>query len=159
MEKKANNGSAKQENYRPRSALKLLEINTKLNLLKSCSKVLELGSSPGEWTQVLVEKLKSPEITITAVDILPMQPIPGVNFLQLDLTRDSSIQEIQKATGNYIDLVISDMSNNSDNDCIGLFGLNLIALRVSQSVLKPGGAVLMKMPHCGTEPEHFVMIT
>ena len=166
MERHVNDGyvkQAKRDGYRSRSAFKLLEMDTKLHLLKPGSKVLELGSSPGGWTQVLVNKLKFPESTVTAVDILPMLPIIGVNFLQLDMTLESSIQEILKATANDLDLVLSDMSSNhsgiADIDCMSLIELHLMTLKVSQSVLKPGGTVLMKMLHGGEEPEHFVMIT
>ena len=90
-----------------------------------------------------------------------MQPLLGVTFMQLDMTKESSISEISKHTGKDIDAIISDMSSNhsgiTDIDCASLVDLNMHTLYLAKELLRPGGKVLMKMLHGDSEEDHYVM--
>lgn len=116
---------ARAQQYRARSAFKLLQLNDKHRFLKGNSNIIELGASPGGWTQVIAEKVfkghnkLSPEGvssasgngTVIAVDLLPMDPIPGVHILQGDFLEDETRQHIlQILDGKGVDAVLSDMA-------------------------------------------------
>jgi 23S rRNA (uridine2552-2'-O)-methyltransferase len=113
--------SARAQQYRARSAFKLLQLNDKHKFLKRNSNVIELGACPGGWTQVIAEKVfkgqnkMSPTAketgTVIAVDLLPMEPIPGVHILQGDFLEDTTRHHIlQILDGKEVDAVLSDMA-------------------------------------------------
>lgn len=167
MQRHVSDGYVKQsmkDGFRARSAYKLIEINQKVSLFRLPINVLDLGSAPGGWSQVVLKFIsKSADSKLTSVDILPMNYLHGCSFLQLDMLKESSIDEIIKHTGQNVDLILSDMSSNhsgmGDIDCLSLAELNNSVLHVSKKLLKPGGNVLMKMLMGPSEQEHYVMFT
>ncbi|OMJ85347.1 hypothetical protein SteCoe_13320 [Stentor coeruleus] len=153
MQRHISNNYANQpikDGYRSRSAHKLLELNRKAPLFKAPMNVLDLGSAPGGWSQVVLKFISSnPDSKLTSVDILPMNYLHGCTFLQLDMLKKSSIDEIIKHTGQDVDLILSDMPGNNsgiiDSDYLSLVELNNSVLNTSKKILKPGGNVVMKM--------------
>jgi 23S rRNA (uridine2552-2'-O)-methyltransferase len=140
---------AKQQGYRSRAAFKLLEIQLKDNILRKGMNVVDLGAAPGGWSQV-TSKLIGRSGTIIALDILPIEPLDGVDIVQGDFQEDEVFEQLTALLkGKRIDLVISDMAPN-------LSGINAVdqprsvylaelALSFAQSVLVKGGALLVKL--------------
>lgn len=103
---------ARQAGYRSRAAYKLLEIDTQYRLFEPGMTVVDLGATPGSWSQVALDAVGQ-KGSIIALDILPMQPIPGVTFIQGDFREESVLAELEQTlAGRKVDLVISDMSPN-----------------------------------------------
>ncbi|MFT4195045.1 RlmE family RNA methyltransferase, partial [Ottowia sp.] len=103
---------AQKDGYRARAAYKLKEIDETLGLVKPGRRVVDLGSAPGAWSQYLRRRL-SPADTVVALDILPMEPIEGVTFLQGDFREDAVLARLHEAVGGQpLDLVVSDMAPN-----------------------------------------------
>lgn len=140
---------AQKEGYRARAAYKLMEIDDKDHLIKPGMTIVDLGSTPGSWSQVVVQRLKG-QGKVIALDILDMQPIGGVDFIQGDF-REASVLKILETTLNnkQVDLVIADMAPNisgiADVDQAGAAYLTELALDFSQSWLKPNGNFLVKV--------------
>lgn len=140
---------AQKEGYRARAAYKLMEIDDKDHLIKPGMTIVDLGSTPGSWSQVVVQRLKG-QGKVIALDILDMQPIGGVEFIQGDF-REASVLKILETTLNnkQVDLVIADMAPNisgiADVDQAGAAYLTELALDFSQSWLKPNGNFLVKV--------------
>ncbi len=140
---------AKKQGYRGRACFKLLEIHEKDQLLKPGMTVIDLGSAPGSWSQVASRVIGS-EGTLIASDILPMDALPDVNFVQGDFTEDAVFDEIMSVINNRpVDLVISDMAPNmsgvKDVDQPAAMYLVELAHDLSRQVLKPGGMFLAKV--------------
>ena len=137
---------AKSEGYRSRASFKLLEIDKKYDLIRKSNLILELGSSPGGWSQVISKK-KNKNCKCIAIDILNMEKVKGVNFYKLDLYSDEFYKKI-KSYKNSLDLILSDMSVNLSGikvvDEEGNKDLNLFCLELSKKLLKPNGALLIK---------------
>jgi 23S rRNA (uridine2552-2'-O)-methyltransferase len=103
---------SKKEGYRSRSAYKLTEIDDRDKLFKPGMVVVDLGSAPGGWSQVLAKRLGA-AATVIAIDLLPMEPVAGVTFVQGDFTRKSGLEAIAHAlNGRKADVVLSDMAPN-----------------------------------------------
>jgi 23S rRNA (uridine2552-2'-O)-methyltransferase len=103
---------SKRDGYRSRSAYKLTEIDDRDKLLRPGMVVVDLGSAPGGWSQV-VAKRAGASSTVVAIDLLPMEPVSGVTFLQGDFTRNAGLAAIRDALdGRKADLVMSDMAPN-----------------------------------------------
>lgn len=135
--------------YRSRACFKLLEIQEKDKILKPGMTVIDLGSAPGSWTQVVSEVIGD-QGTIIASDILPMDPLPDVEFIQGDFTEDEVYEQILAAMGGgSADLVISDMAPNmsgmKDVDQPRAMHLVELAVDLAQQVLKPNGVFLAKV--------------
>lgn len=140
---------AQQDGYRTRASYKLIELDEKDQLFKSGMSVLDLGSAPGGWSQVVAERLQGNGVII-ASDILPMDPIAGVNFVQGDFTEQNVFDEIMTLVDSRpIDLVISDMAPNisgvSSIDQPRSIYLVELALDMAQQVLKPNGQFVAKV--------------
>lgn len=140
---------AKKTGYRSRAAFKLLEIDKKDQLLKSGMTVIDLGASPGGWSQVASHKVGS-QGKVFAVDILAMDALAQVEFLQGDFNDDIVVAELLKRIDNrLVDLVMSDMAPNISGiaaiDQPRAFGLSEQALAFAQQVLKPDGNFLVKV--------------
>ena len=137
---------AKSEGYRSRASFKLLEIDKKYDLIRKSNLILELGSSPGGWSQVISKK-KNKNCKCMAIDILNMEKVKGVNFYKLDLYSDEFYKKI-KSYKNSLDLILSDMSVNLSGikvvDEEGNKDLNLFCLELSKKMLKPTGTLLIK---------------
>src|SRR6476660_1800926 len=103
---------AQKEGYRARAAYKLIEIDDKDKLIKPGMTIVDLGSTPGSWSQVAVQRLKG-QGRIIALDILDMQPIKGVDFIQGDFREESVLKILEEQLNNkQVDLVIADMAPN-----------------------------------------------
>ena len=101
---------ANKEGQRSRAAYKLLEIQNKRQIINKGSKVLDLGSAPGAWSETLVD-IVGPQGIVVACDLLPMQPISGVAFIQGDFLDTLTQESIQKEVAQF-DVIVSDMAPN-----------------------------------------------
>jgi 23S rRNA (uridine2552-2'-O)-methyltransferase len=140
---------AREQGYRSRAAFKLLEIDERDHLLRPGSTIVDLGAAPGGWSQVAAARLKG-RGTIVAVDILPMDPLPGVQFLRADLEDAHVVDQIVDCLGGRrADLVMSDMAPNitgvSSVDQPRALALAEAALDLGVHVLAPGGSLLIKV--------------
>ena len=145
---------SRQEGYRARSVYKLIELNEKEKLIKPGMCVVDLGAAPGSWTQVVREKLtgKDGEVrgTIIAMDILPMDPIDGVTFLQGDFREQEVADKLTEIIGDkQVDLVLSDMAPNLSGiaaaDAARCLLLNELALEFCLQHLKDNGVFVTKV--------------
>ena len=157
---------AKVEGYRARAAYKLKEIDESLSLIKPGQLVVDLGSTPGAWSQYVRRKM-SPKTattggaavgelngTIIALDILPMEPVEGVTFLLGDFREAEVLQRLtDEMKGRYADVVVSDMAPNlsgiASADDARIEGLVELAIEFSQNHMKPQGALVVKVFHGG----------
>ncbi|MFV2030271.1 RlmE family RNA methyltransferase [Neisseria sp. S1] len=140
---------AQKDGYRARAAYKLLEINEKDKLIKPGTVLADLGSAPGSWSQVAA-KLVGQGGEVFALDILPMEQIDGVSFIQGDFREESVLAEFESLlAGRPLDLVICDMapnmSGNAVTDQARSFYLCELALDFAANHLKPGGTFLVKV--------------
>lgn len=140
---------AQKDGYRARAAYKLLEINEKDKLIQAGTVLADLGSAPGSWSQVAA-KLVGKQGEVFALDILPMDPIDGVSFIQGDFREDEVLAEFESLLDNRpLDLVICDMapnmSGNAVTDQARSFYLCELALDFTAHHLKPGGSFLVKV--------------
>jgi 23S rRNA (uridine2552-2'-O)-methyltransferase len=140
---------AQKEGYRARAAYKLIEIDDKDKLIKPGMTIVDLGSTPGSWSQVAVQRLKG-QGKVIALDILDMHPVAGVTFIQGDFREESVLKQLEAAINNKpVDLVIADMAPNisgvKDVDQAGAAYLTELALEFSGQWLKPGGHFLVKV--------------
>lgn len=140
---------AQKDGYRARAAYKLMEIDDKDKLIKPGMTIVDLGSAPGSWSQVAVQRLKG-QGKVIALDILDMSPIGGVTFLQGDFREESVLRLLEQTLNNVkVDLVIADMAPNisgvKDVDQAGAAYLTELALDFSQEWLKPSGNFLVKV--------------
>ena len=140
---------AQKEGYRSRAAYKLLEIDERDHLLKRGMVVVDLGAAPGGWSQVAAIKVGESGKVI-ALDLLPLHPIHGVEFIQGDFRDDTMMAQIEsKLGGKKIGLVISDMSPNISGinmtDQARAMHLAELALDFSLRHLQPSGALLVKV--------------
>lgn len=140
---------ARKEGYRSRAVYKLKEIDERDRLLRPGMTVVDLGAAPGAWTQYVRERVGR-EGRVIALDILPMEALPGVEVLQSDFTADTAVPTLLDAlAGRPVDLVISDMAPNISGidsaDQARAMYLAELALDFAVQVLKPGGAFLVKV--------------
>lgn len=150
---------AHKEGYRARAAYKLKEIDESLGLIRPGHHVVDLGSTPGAWSQYVRRKL-SPQGaavgelngTIIAIDLLPMEPIEGVQFLQGDFREDEVMEQLESLVGGRkLDVVVSDMAPNLSGvesvDAARISHLIELAVDFAQQHLKPEGALVTKVFH------------
>lgn len=140
---------AQVDGYRSRASYKLIEILDKDRLLPSQGAVLDLGSAPGGWSQVVADRMQG-KGKIIASDILPMDSIADVHFIQGDFTEQSVYDDIVTALdGSPVDLVMSDMAPNLSGidatDQAASMYLVELALDIARNTLKPGGSFLAKV--------------
>lgn len=140
---------AQKQGYRARAAFKLLEINEKDKLITADTVLADLGSAPGSWSQVAMESI-GPRGRVFAMDILPMEPVKGVEFIQGDFREEEVLQQlVDLLNGQKLDLVISDiapnMSGNTVTDQARSFYLCELAYDFAINHLKPGGHFLIKV--------------
>jgi 23S rRNA (uridine2552-2'-O)-methyltransferase len=134
--------------YRSRAAFKLLELAEKDRLFRPGIAAVDLGAAPGSWSQVLRERL-GPRSMIVAIDILPMEPVRGVTFVQADFREDAGLAALEAALGGRkLDLVVSDLSPNLSGieaaDQARSVHLGELALEFSTAWLQPGGDFVVK---------------
>jgi 23S rRNA (uridine2552-2'-O)-methyltransferase len=140
---------AQAEGWRSRAVFKLQQIDQRERLLEPGMVVLDLGAAPGAWSQYARRRL-GPSGRVVATDLLPMEPLAGVEFLQGDFRENEVAQELKRILdGTGVDLLLSDMAPNlSGMDAIdaprGLY-LAELALDLAREVLKPGATALIKL--------------
>lgn len=142
---------AQAEGYRSRAVYKLKEIDEKEHLLRPGMTIVDLGAAPGGWSQYAAEKLDG-KCTLIALDLLPMDPIPGVEMIVGDFREDSVLQQLMDITpAQGVDLVISDMAPNMSGtpaiDIPRAMYLAELVFDFAHRVLKPEGTILMKLFH------------
>ena len=140
---------ANKEGYRARAAYKLMELDDKEKLIRPGMAVVDLGATPGSWSQVVAQRLQGSG-RIIALDLLEMQPIRGVEFIQGDFTDGAVLAALEKSLDDTpVDLVISDMAPNMSGielvDQARAMHLVELALDFSVDWLKPGGNFLVKL--------------
>jgi 23S rRNA (uridine2552-2'-O)-methyltransferase len=140
---------AQKDGYRSRASYKLLEIQEKYKLIRPGMTVVDLGAAPGGWSQV-TSRLIGGQGRLIASDILEMDSIPDVTFIQGDFTQDEVLAQILEAVGNsQVDLVISDMAPNMSGtpavDMPKAMFLCELALDLAERILKPGGNFVIKI--------------
>jgi 23S rRNA (uridine2552-2'-O)-methyltransferase len=150
---------AQKEGYRARAAYKLKEIDEALGLVKPGQVVVDLGCAPGAWSQYVRRKFApagaaAGELrgTIIGLDLLPMEPIEGVQYLQGDFREPEVLQRLHDALGGRpVDVVISDMAPNLSGiesaDAARIAHLVELAVEFAQAHLKPDGALVCKLFH------------
>jgi 23S rRNA (uridine2552-2'-O)-methyltransferase len=139
---------ANRAGWRSRAVFKLEQIQAKERLLESGTVCVDLGAAPGSWSQ-LAARLVGPTGRVIAVDLLPMEPIPGVDFVAGDFTAPDTLKELRELVGGQaVDLVMSDMapniSGNRTIDQARTLALLDEALAFACEVLRPGGHFLAK---------------
>lgn len=139
---------ARKEGYRSRAAFKLLEILQRDRLVKPGMLVVDLGAAPGGWAQV-VAPLLGPLGRLVALDVLPVEPIPGVEVVRGDFREEATLRALERALGGReADLVLSDMAPNisgvSATDQARSAHLVELAFDFALAHLKPGGSLLVK---------------
>ncbi len=147
---------AKREGYRSRAAFKLSEIDDKAHILKPGARVVDLGAAPGGWSQLAARRVEAPARgRVVAIDILPMEPIAGVDFMLLDFLDASAPGKLKAMLGGPADVVLSDMAANATGhartDHLKIMALVEAATDFAREVLAPGGAFLAKVLQGGTE--------
>ena len=140
---------SQQDGWRSRASYKLLEINKKDRIFKPGMKVVDLGAAPGGWSQVAIELLGD-HGRVVASDILPMDGIAGVDFVQGDFTEEAVLENILTTIGSdKVDLVISDMAPNMSGtlsvDQPNAMYLVELALDLARQTLRQGGTFLVKV--------------
>ena len=155
---------AQREGYRARAAYKLKEIDEELQLIRPGQVVVDLGASPGAWSQYLRRRFAPKEAgtggaavgalngTIIALDLLPFEPVEGVQFIQGDFREDAVLQQLEAALGDRsVDLVVSDMAPNlsgiESSDSARVAHLIELAVEFSLRHLTPQGALVCKAFH------------
>jgi 23S rRNA (uridine2552-2'-O)-methyltransferase len=140
---------ARKAGARSRAIFKLEELDRRDRLLKPGMTVVDLGAAPGGWSQYAAQRVGA-RGRVIALDILPMDPIPGVEILEGDFTAEAVLHELEgRLEGRPADLVISDMAPNMTGigitDQARSMMLAELALEFAAQTLKPGGALLMKV--------------
>lgn len=151
---------AKDAGYRSRAAFKLVEIDEKYKILKKGKIVVDLGAAPGGWSQVAVAKVGAGNVI--AIDLLEMDAIPGVKFIQQDFLSEDAPQKItdllrEQTRRDRCDIVISDMAANTTGDAsldhLRIMTLLEDALTLSEKILKEGGSFVGKLFQGGSSDE------
>jgi 23S rRNA (uridine2552-2'-O)-methyltransferase len=139
---------AKQEGYRARSAYKLLQIQEKFRLIRKGDHVLDLGAAPGSWSQVLV-KLVGDRGRVVAVDLQPIEPIPGVVTLEGDMTDPEVQLRLKELAGRKVHVVLSDAAPSTTGvklrDHVLSIELARAAFEVAKELLVPNGSMAVKV--------------
>ena len=150
---------AQKDGYRARAAYKLQEIDEMLGLIRPGQCVVDLGSAPGAWSQYLRRRLAPQgaavgalDGTLVALDVLPMEPIEGVLFLQGDFREDAVLAQLAQALqGRRVDVVVSDMAPNlsgvESSDAARIAHLVELAVDFAGQHLKPEGVLVVKLFH------------
>ena len=145
---------AKREGYRSRAAFKLLEIDEKYHILKPGQRIVDLGAAPGGWSQIAAKKV-GPKGKVVGIDLLPIDPMPGVEFIQLDFLDESAPDKLIEMLGGQADVVMSDMAANTTGhkktDHLRIIGLAEAAIYFAREILAPGGVFIAKVFQGGTE--------
>lgn len=139
---------ARAQGYRARAAFKLIELDERERLFRNVRRVVDLGAAPGSWSQVAAERLGSAG-KVVALDVLPMDALPGVEFLQGDFREDDVLERLEARVGERVDLVLSDMAPNISGiaaaDQARSMDLAELALDFAEQWLEPNGRFVVKL--------------
>jgi 23S rRNA (uridine2552-2'-O)-methyltransferase len=145
---------AQRRGFRSRAAFKLIQLDEKFGLLKPGQKVVDLGAAPGGWSQVAAERVGAGG-RVVGIDLLPVEPLPGVELLQGDFLAENAPARLTAALGGPADLVLSDMAasatGHAGTDHLRIIGLAEAAAEFASEILAPGGAFVCKVLQGGTE--------
>ncbi len=145
---------AQDQGMRSRAAYKLIEMDEKLHLIKKGAVVVDLGAAPGGWSQVAAQRGAG---KVIALDLLAMDELPGVTFLQMDFMDEDAPEALVAALGTGADLVLSDMAPNTtghrQTDHLRIMALAEAAYDFAIEVLKPGGTFVAKVFQGGTQAD------
>lgn len=148
---------AKKRGYRSRAAFKLLQLDDQFRFLKHGGRVVDLGTAPGGWTQVAVERVhpeRSPGVVV-GIDLTPVEPIAGATVLAKDFYDEDAPNVLREQLGGLADVVLSDMAASATGDPqidhLRIMGLAEAAHEFASEVLKPGGTFVAKVLRGGTE--------
>ncbi|MDI9349715.1 MAG: RlmE family RNA methyltransferase [Candidatus Symbiobacter sp.] len=148
--------AAKAQGFRSRAAFKLQQLNEKFHLIRAGDCVVDLGAAPGGWSQIAA-KIIGGNGRLIAVDILPMEAMPGVTSLQGDFTSDALHRQVASLIPGGADLVLSDMAEpttgHQRTDHLRIMRLAESAFDFAEMVLRPGGALVIKLFQGGAERE------
>lgn len=150
---------AKEMGYRSRAAFKLVEMDDRYKFLKPGQRLVDLGCAPGGWCQVAATRigLEQGKGRIVGIDLLPVDPIPGVDLIQLDFMAEEAPALLTERLGGQADGVMSDMAANTTGhkktDHLKIIALAEAALEFAHSVLAPGGFFLAKLFQGGDSAE------
>lgn len=151
---------AQAEGYRSRAAYKLIELDEKFGLLKKARAVVDLGITPGGWSQVV--RKANPRARVAGIDLLACEPIEGVAILEMDFMDDAAPDRLKAMLGGPADLVLSDMAANTvghrATDHLRIIALVEAAAYFAVEVLAPGGAFLAKVFQGGTEGDVLTLL-
>lgn len=144
---------AQKAGFRSRAAFKLIEMDEQLHLIRPGMNVIDLGAAPGGWSQVAAAK----GAHVVGLDLLPIDPLPGIAFLQMDFMNDDAPEALVTTLDGPADLVMSDMAPNTtghqSTDHIRIMGLVEAAYDFALEVLRPGGSFVAKVFQGGTQAE------
>jgi len=142
---------AKAEGYRARAAYKLIELDERFHFLKKGARVIDLGAAPGGWAQVAVKR----GCKVVGIDLLPIEPLPGADFLQMDFLAPEAPAALMQALGGPPDIVLSDMAANTTGhaktDQIRTGALAEAAAEFAMEYVAPGGVFVTKAFQGGLE--------
>ncbi len=151
---------AKADGYRSRAAYKLAELDDRFGLLKSATRVVDLGIAPGGWSQVV--RKRAPRAAIVGIDLLPTEPIEGVTIYEMDFMADEAPAALESALDGPPDLVLSDMAANTvghkQTDHLRTMGLVETAADFAIQTLTPGGAFVAKVLAGGTDTDLLALL-
>lgn len=146
--------AAKKDGYRSRAAYKLLQIDDQFHILHLGQRVVDLGAAPGGWSQVAL-KIIGPKGKLVALDILPVEDIPGAHILEMDFLADNAPDRLKKILKGQADLVLSDMAHSTTGhagtDHIRVMALAEAAAQFATEVLAPGGVFVCKFFQGGSQ--------
>jgi 23S rRNA (uridine2552-2'-O)-methyltransferase len=150
---------AQRLGYRARSAFKLIELDDKMKFIKKGCTVIDLGAAPGGWSQIAVQRGAG---KVIGLDLLPIEPMPGVTFLQMDFMNDDAPEALIMMMGAGADVVLSDMAPNTmghkQTDHLRIMALVEAAYEFATQVLKPGGTFVSKIFQGGAQGEMLAMM-
>lgn len=155
---------AQQKGYRSRAAFKLLEIDAKYKLFKPGQVVVDLGAAPGGWSQIVVQAIKAnaQAPTLFAIDLLPVEPLAGMTYVQGDFLDREIQNQMKSLTHHAVDIVLSDMAaqttGHASTDHIRTRALAEAGFSFAREVLKEGGAFITKVFAGGTHQELLVQL-
>lgn len=150
---------AKKDGYRSRAAYKLIEIDKRYHILKPGQRIVDLGAAPGGWSQIAAKKTGADKGRgkIVGIDLLPIDPLAGVDFEVLDFMQPDAPDRLRAMLGGPADLVLSDMAANTTGhkktDHLRIIALAELAADFACEVLSEGGSFLAKVFQGGTENE------
>lgn len=142
---------AQKDGYRGRAAYKIIELDEKLDFLREGMRIVDLGSAPGGWSQVAAER----GATVVAMDLLEMDEIPGVDFVQMDFMDDAAPDTLKEMLDGPADMVICDIAPNTighkPTDHLRIMAIAEAVNMFATEVLKPGGGMICKVFQGGAQ--------